>query len=66
MLTDRVRHKTLEAWREASGLDAHSVTVMPVFTDPENGNFHLTPDSPGKTAAEDGGAVGIRGGGEQG
>jgi len=60
MMTDGVRHRTIEEWREASGYDAHSVVAMPVFVDPEHGDFRLRPGSPGSAAAEDGGAVGFR------
>ena len=56
--TDRLRN--LAEWRERTGFDTHSIEAMPLFVDPENGDFRLAPGSPGLDLADDGAAVGIR------
>lgn len=47
-LPDTERLFPLSAWQEATGLDAHSIAVEPEFRDPDNRDFTLTEDSPGK------------------
>ena len=34
-------YESLSDWRAASGCDGHSLSIDPVFNDPENGDFHL-------------------------
>jgi hypothetical protein len=38
---------SLTSWQSASGLDAHSLSVMPQFLDLPGGDFRLAPGSPG-------------------
>lgn len=52
--------KTLEEWQKISQLDAHSLAAKPHFIDPENNDFRLAPDSPGKAALPDGSDIGAR------
>ena len=40
-------------WQNDSGLDATSFIADPLFVDPENGNFHLRPNSPAIDAGVD-------------
>ncbi len=52
-------------WQTENGKDLHSIAARPVFVrpdfeHPENGDFHLAPDSPGAHGASDGGPIGIR------
>ena len=54
-----------EKWQKNDGKDIHSLVGKPIFVKvdaehPENGDFHLAPNSPGAHAASDGGPVGIR------
>jgi len=40
-----VAYKTLEEWR-GMGYDEHSITADPLFADPDNDDFRLSPESP--------------------
>ena len=60
MLSDQKHIHDMDAWRDASECDRNSITAMPNFVAPERGDFRLQPDSPGNTAADDGGVVGMR------
>ena len=58
-----VRHfgktiKGFQEYRDATGLDRHSVYADPRFVDPERGDYRLGPDSPARGLRPDGGAVG--------
>ena len=50
--------RSFEAWRQGTGLDAHSRVVDPLFVDPANGDFHLKPDSPALKTGKDGDRIG--------
>ena len=60
-----LKFSEFEKWQKNDGKDVHSLVGKPIFVKvdaehPENGDFHLAPDSPGAHAASDGGPVGIR------
>jgi nitrous oxidase accessory protein NosD len=50
--------RTLQEWREFSGLDAHSIFADPLFVDSAAGDFHLESSSPNRGAGSDGTAIG--------
>ena len=52
------RYASLQAWREATGLDAHSLAADPGFVDAAGGDFRLKPGSPALAAGKDGRHVG--------
>ena len=43
---DRERGKAILAKQQGDGVDTHSLAVDPLFVDPGNGDFRLTPNSP--------------------
>jgi hypothetical protein len=54
------RQKELSEWQAKTGLDTHSIMAQPRFVNPQARDFRLTPDSPGRGAASDGGDIGRR------
>jgi hypothetical protein len=49
-----------DRYRQEVGFDTHSAVAAPRFVDPAARDYRLAPDSPGRTLAHDGGAVGAR------
>ena len=54
----RERIGEFDAYREVTGLDAHSRFAEPQFVDAEGGDFRLRPESPARTLRPGGGPVG--------
>jgi parallel beta-helix repeat protein len=52
------RFRTMAAWREFSGLDAHSIFADPLFVDSAAGDFRLEAGSPNRGAGSDGSTIG--------
>ena len=52
------RFRTLEAWREFSSLDAHSIFADPLFVDAAAGDFRVEANSPNRGSGENGGDIG--------
>lgn len=52
------RFRTMAAWREFSGLDAHSIFADPLFVDSLAGDFRLEANSPNRGAGSDGSTIG--------
>jgi nitrous oxidase accessory protein NosD len=52
------RFRTMAAWREFSGLDAHSIFADPLFVDSVAGDFRLEAQSPNRAAGSDGSTIG--------
>jgi len=52
------RFRTMAAWREFSGLDAHSIFADPLFVDSASGDFRLEAGSPNRGAGSDGSTIG--------
>jgi nitrous oxidase accessory protein NosD len=52
------RFRTMAAWREFSGLDAHSIFADPLYVDSAAGDFRLEADSPNRGAGSDGSTIG--------
>jgi|GEM_PF-4794076 len=57
------RIKTMDAWRERTGLDAHSIFAHPQWVEPESGNWQLLKESPNRGAGRYGGPIGAVQGG---
>jgi hypothetical protein len=55
------RFRTMAAWREFSGLDAHSIFADPLFVDSASGDFRVEAGSPNRGAGENGGTIGALG-----
>lgn len=55
------RFRTMAAWREFSGQDAHSIFADPLFVDSVSGDFRLESTSPNRGAGENGGTIGALG-----
>jgi len=52
------RFRTMEAWREFSSLDAHSIFADPLFVDAVAGDFRVERNSPNRGAGKDGADIG--------
>ena len=58
------RYNSLEAWRKATGKDAHTIFKDPKYVNPKDRDFRLKPGSPNIGAGKDGvtiGAFGVKG-----
>jgi nitrous oxidase accessory protein NosD len=52
------RFLTMQAWREYSGIDQHSVFVDPLYVDAQQCDFRLEPNSPNQGAGSEGATLG--------
>jgi nitrous oxidase accessory protein NosD len=52
------RFRTMEAWREFSSLDTHSIFADPLYLDAAHGDFRIDRKSPNRRAGANGGTIG--------